>query len=408
MESVELEPRPLLREPPTYDTWKHDWPQYLSAYNLAFNAETYATQQPETDPSRNDNIISARVAGYFLIELFNRHTSLTTEPCDRLSIELQWEGREPGMSANDVVFRIGKLYRDYFMRLFRTTTTTRHPTPSSHPSRLSFDTIEEMTMDCMMADGTDYRTAKWKALSRDGHRCLLTGNFNKQSTKNIKEVRDMCISLRAGTCIVAVCHILSESTMRGVDPTGSSEDSRVVDKSLSPVFRRISPSPMDQTHNASTVMSLRAFGLEHLTQDLLTENGVHRLRNLLSLDSYCHVNFDNLNLWFEYTDEPNRYQVCVSDPTYEVHLRLYRHLESVGDHLFVTFTRTHESQEYPDYRLLGLHAACARVAHMSGAAEAFDEVERDLEDTTVLAVDGSDAHLLDHLLIPHAAIPAAA
>jgi len=159
MESVELEPRPLLREPPTYDTWKNHWPQYMSAYNLAFNTETYATQQPETDPSRNDNIISARVAGYFLIELFNRHTSLTTEPCDRLSIELQSEGREPGMSANDVVFRIGKLYRDYFMRLFRTR-TTRYPTPSLHPSRPSFDTLEDMTMDCMMVDNTDYRTAK--------------------------------------------------------------------------------------------------------------------------------------------------------------------------------------------------------------------------------------------------------
>jgi hypothetical protein len=37
---------------------------------------------------------------------------------------------------------------------------------------------------------------------------------------------------------------------------------------------------------------------------------------------------------------------------------------------------------------------------MSGAAEAFDEVERDLEDTRVLALDGSSAHLLDHLLTP--------
>ena len=35
---------------------------------------------------------------------------------------------------------------------------------------------------------------------------------------------------------------------------------------------------------------------------------------------------------------------------------------------------------------------------MSGAAEAFDKVERDLEDTEVLATDGSSAHLLDHVL----------
>ena len=42
---------------------------------------------------------------------------------------------------------------------------------------------------------------------------------------------------------------------------------------------------------------------------------------------------------------------------------------------------------------------------MSGAAEAFDEVERDVEDTRVLAFNGSSAYLLDHLLTPFAAIP---
>jgi hypothetical protein len=96
MTSVELQALPLPREPPKCEEWQKDWPQYLSAYNLAFNAERHATQ--------NDDIISARVAGYFLIELFNRHAFLTTEPCNRLSIKLQSEGWEPGMSANDVVF----------------------------------------------------------------------------------------------------------------------------------------------------------------------------------------------------------------------------------------------------------------------------------------------------------------
>ena len=37
---------------------------------------------------------------------------------------------------------------------------------------------------------------------------------------------------------------------------------------------------------------------------------------------------------------------------------------------------------------------------MSGAAEAFDELERDVEETRVLAFDGSSARLLDHLMSP--------
>ena len=42
---------------------------------------------------------------------------------------------------------------------------------------------------------------------------------------------------------------------------------------------------------------------------------------------------------------------------------------------------------------------------MSGAADAFYEVECQLEDAMVLAFNGSSAHLLDHLLTPFEAIP---
>lgn len=67
---------------------------------------------------------------------------------------------------------------------------------------------------------------------------------------------------------------------------------------------------------------------------------------------------------------------------------------------YVTFTQCDESQEVPDAQLLGLHAACARVAHLSDASKVFYELEREMEDTNVLAHDGSSARLLDHLLAP--------
>ena len=108
MSLVELQVLPLPREPPTYEEWQKHSPQYLSAYNLAFNAEGYAT--------KDDDIISARVAGYFLIELFKWREILSTVPCDRLSIELQSESRKGG-SVNDVVFQVGKMYRERFIRL---------------------------------------------------------------------------------------------------------------------------------------------------------------------------------------------------------------------------------------------------------------------------------------------------
>jgi hypothetical protein len=86
MTTVELQPLPLPPSPPEYDIWQRDYPQYLSAYNLAFNAERYATQKLVAGSTINDNIISARVAGYLLVELFKWREIITTSPCHRLSI----------------------------------------------------------------------------------------------------------------------------------------------------------------------------------------------------------------------------------------------------------------------------------------------------------------------------------
>ncbi|KAG6823534.1 hypothetical protein H0H87_000877, partial [Tephrocybe sp. NHM501043] len=48
----------------------------------------------------------------------------------------------------------------------------------------------------------------------------------------------------------------------------------------------------------------------------------------------------------------------------------------------------------PNRTMLAVHAACSRIAHMSGAAEHIDLILRELKDITVLADDGSVADLL--------------
>jgi len=102
--------------------------------------------------------------------------------------------------------------------------------------------------------------------------------------------------------------------------------------------------------------------------------------------------------------QPNRYKVCVFDQGHERYLR--RLVD--GGCRFVTFTSSHKNARPPEPKLLALHAACARVVRMSGAAEAIDELERDVEETRVLAFDGSSARLLDHLITPFAIIPGVA
>ena len=104
-----IEPKPLPPQPSLgmHDEWQ-ERPKYLEAYQRARIAEGHA---PE-----NDDAIAARVAGYLLVELFNRRSILTEEPCRQLSKELLSEDREGG-GAYDTVFNVGKHYRNHFVRL---------------------------------------------------------------------------------------------------------------------------------------------------------------------------------------------------------------------------------------------------------------------------------------------------
>jgi hypothetical protein len=83
---------------------------------------------------------------------------------------------------------------------------------------------------------------------------------------------------------------------------------------------------------------------------------------------------------------------------------MFKHLHVDGDRLYVTSSSNHTNLRVPNRHTLAFHAACARVAHMSGAANAFDEAGRDVEETRDFAFDGSSARLLDHLMIPYAPI----
>jgi len=91
MTTVELFSSSLPAKPAPYDKWREDWPTYLSAYNLVLDAERHANEQLEADPSNlgaKQNRTFARVAGYFLLELFNRSTILSEIPCASLVKQL--------------------------------------------------------------------------------------------------------------------------------------------------------------------------------------------------------------------------------------------------------------------------------------------------------------------------------
>lgn len=66
---------------------------------------------------------------------------------------------------------------------------------------------------------------------------------------------------------------------------------------------------------------------------------------------------------------------------------------------YVTFTTPDpEKLPVPSRVYLGIHAACARVAHLSGAAECIDKFYSDMDDSTTLDPDGASAMMLEHAI----------
>jgi len=144
--------------------------------------------------------------------------------------------------------------------------------------------------------------------------------------------------------------------------------------------------------------------------DELNGPGIHRLQNVLTMDKNVHTYFDRLKVWFEpvgfvsnspfhvnhgfdhdFQDTPNTYRLCATYPHY-----IKRSWNTT-----VTFTTPDpEKLPLPSPEYLGLHAACCRVANLSGAGEHIDRILREMEDIQVLSQDGTSAEVLQYALWP--------
>ena len=166
MAPTDLHPCPLPPRPTTYEEWREYRPTYLSAYSLAFDAENYATNQAEANENREDDIISARVAGYLLVELF---TQLATErPCNSLAKQLLSQAQE-SEDTHDVIFRVGKWHRDH---LLRCCVFNFFPTPLAISIFLQFENLPPSTPESHGALRGILPSTRWKRLSRSIQRLM--------------------------------------------------------------------------------------------------------------------------------------------------------------------------------------------------------------------------------------------
>ncbi|KAF9240960.1 hypothetical protein BU15DRAFT_87516 [Melanogaster broomeanus] len=262
---------------------------------------------------------------------------------------------------------LGQFYVEHYIRGFKKY-KGRTPTPSSHPSRHSFDILKDAVSSEITEPATQHRVAKRKALRRDNFRCVITGAVDDASAERDPELRQTALLL--GVTVTHCAHIFPESTNMNISGDGNNKVQRDYAASMWAVMTR--------------------FGYGDLPQKLNGSN-IHSLENILTLDGNMHEYFDTLKLWFEPTDIPDKYNICWSED--------WR--RQVSGALSVQFTTPDpEELPLPSPTYLHIHAACAKVAKLSGAGDYIDKLSRDLEEIRVLSKDGSSAELLKHVLLP--------
>ncbi|KAF8900272.1 hypothetical protein CPB84DRAFT_1815431 [Gymnopilus junonius] len=267
---------------------------------------------------------------------------------------------------DSAVLAVGQMYYDHYIRACASSNKANIPTPSNHASRPSFDRIQDMVNATLQEAPQSHTQAKkyvCLALMRDGYRCVVTGKYDTRSVKMIRELKEMVdLDPSARRESTQCAHIFSESTNSSIEP-GSAK------------------------YAATMWAVMHRFGYEELP-DELNGSKVHRLENVMTLVPGFHMDFDQLDIWFIATKDVNKYRLEASDPSF---LRSYPE--------FVTFTTSDpEKLPVPSPTYLAIHAACAKVAHLSGAAACIDQFYRDMEDGKTLDPNGASASMLEHAI----------
>ncbi|KAG8993842.1 hypothetical protein FRB90_000587 [Tulasnella sp. 427] len=143
--------------------------------------------------------------------------------------------------------------------------------------------------------------------------------------------------------------------------------------------------------SATTWTVVERFGTVGANAELLNDPDIHRVENVLTMSGSARQAFDTLEFWFEATDAPNTYNIR---KTHEMHNGpIYPPLPPQ-----VTLSSTDPSIPLPNPNYLSIHAACAKVAHLSGAREYLETILEEEEETRVLASNGGSADMLSFLL----------
>ncbi|KAF5359880.1 hypothetical protein D9756_003612 [Leucocoprinus leucothites] len=343
----------------------------LDIWKKLLEAEKTALEDADSSKAKyNDPIIGIRLLGFFLKDFSAHALDYGLTPYARLCREItSCFNKSDDKAIYDALVELGLRYRSYLLRVFRSN-TGGEPTPSRHASRPSFEVVKERILEELSNVPQTTRSLKKLALLRDGYRCAISRVYDMQSC-DIDEIREAAVRGNSKALGTDVAHIIPESAQDG-----------------------------DKDYAATVLAMLEMFGLEEKAKSL-SGGQVNSLHNVITMVHDLHIAFDSFDLWLEPVAEyENTYKVC-GNPR---RLELFpipipsRITFSIDPAVAAAAKALNKELMLPDRSLIAIRAACARVANLSGAAEQAKRILRDLEDTTVLADDGSSAELLSSRL----------
>ncbi|KAH9013272.1 hypothetical protein EDB85DRAFT_1877121 [Lactarius pseudohatsudake] len=306
--------------------------------------------------SRDQKLIHVRILGYLIRE----GPSLTASEFVAKEVNKIPEGDE------DEIDKAGEKYFHHYLRIFK---KSGGRTPGSSLSACdAFETRKAIVMEMLRhKPPEDQKEAKRQALVRDDFQCIVSGEYDSRLVKQNDDLRAAAYRFfppRVGKTQCA--HIIPSSTNENILDSKDKHE-----------------------HAASFWAILGCFGYTGFPEKM-TGKKVHNLDNVMTLGMEIHDSFDQLDMWFEAKGSPNTYTIKATDTVFLAKCK--------AADCKITLTSADPRLPLPNPEYLEIHAACCRVAHLSGAGEYMDKVLEDLEDTRVLSQDGSSARILSFVL----------
>ncbi|KAJ7067814.1 hypothetical protein C8F01DRAFT_577054 [Mycena amicta] len=247
----------------------------------------------------------------------------------------------------EILAGLAYLYIYALIRVFR---TPKGPAPSTSMSLSPRDSFEAETH------------MRERIMVRDSYRCRFTGKADRTVVNmNHPAVAGLSLAEKSYAENLQIAHIISQSLTDAVGGlTAYAQEKLTWVASAAAVFDRFT-------------------GVE--VADFLEEYDLHSPRNSFLATTFPHGDFDELLLWLEPVLDDQ------SNPIpHSYHLKNQNQFPHPDLLAIVTFNDADLTTPPPSPELLALHAACAHIFHMSGAAEVLEDFDRDLGPHPVLSM----------------------